>query len=88
MKAGSWFVYIIENVKGHYYTGITTDLNRRFEEHASTSKGASFFNTGAPVKIVFHKTFPNRSEASKFEYFVKSLTRKQKINLIKESTHD
>jgi len=82
MKASSWFVYIIQNEKGHYYTGITTDLKRRFEEHASSKKGAKFFNTGAPVEMVFSKKFANRSLASKFESSVKKLTRNQKIVLI------
>ena len=82
MKASSWFVYIIQNEKGHYYTGITTDLERRFKEHAGSKKGAKFFNTGAPVEMVFTKKFANRSLASKFECSVKKLTRNEKILLI------
>jgi putative endonuclease len=82
MKASAWFVYIIQNEKGHYYTGITTDLERRFKEHATSKKGAKFFNTGAPVDMVFTKKFANRSLASKFECFVKKLTRQEKIGLI------
>jgi putative endonuclease len=93
MKATTWFVYIIQNEKGHYYTGITTDLERRFKEHASSNKGAKFFNTGAPVDMVFTKKFANRSLASKFEYFVKSLSRAEKIELMtkkkkKRMAHD
>jgi putative endonuclease len=83
MNAKPWFVYIIENEKGHLYTGITTDPERRFQEHATSRKGAKFFNTSAPVSMVFKKKFPNRSLASKFEYFVKTLTRQQKLQLIK-----
>lgn len=82
MKAEQWFVYIIENEKGHYYTGITTDLARRFKEHGAEKKGAKFFNTGAPVEIVFSKKFPDRSSASKFECAVKKLNRAKKIDLI------
>lgn len=82
MKERAWFVYIIENEKGHYYTGITTDVDRRFREHSSSGKGAKFFKTGAPVKIVFKKKFPDRSLASKYECFVKKLSRKEKIELI------
>lgn len=84
MKAASWFVYIIQNEKGHYYTGITTDLERRFNEHASSKKGAKFFNTGAPVGMVYSKKFANRSLASKYECFIKKLTRQEKIKLITE----
>lgn len=82
LKKAVWFVYIIENEKGFYYTGITTDVTRRFREHSSSKKGAKFFKTGAPVKIVFKKKFPDRSLASKFECQVKKLTRVQKIKLI------
>ncbi len=83
MKAQDWYVYIIQNEKGFLYTGITTDLVRRFEEHAGSKKGAKFFRTGAPAKLVFSERFPNRSLASKFEYHVKSLNKAQKLKLIK-----
>lgn len=82
MSPKPWFVYIIENEKGHLYTGITTDLERRFAEHSGTKKGAKFFHTAAPVSMVFKKKFANRSLATKFECLVKALTRKQKLILI------
>lgn len=82
MKASPWFVYIIQNEKGHYYTGITTDLARRLKEHSTSKKGAKFFRTGAPVDMVFTKKFANRSLASKFEAAVKKLSRADKINLV------
>lgn len=82
MSDTPWFVYIIQNEKGLLYTGITTDINRRFEEHASSKKGAKFFNTGAPVKVVFSKKFINRSLATKFECQVKKLSRQKKLELI------
>ena len=83
MKAKPWFVYIIESDKGHLYTGITTDIERRFNEHASSKKGAKFFNSCSPVSIVFKKKFLNRSQASKFEAMVKGLSRPQKLHLVK-----
>jgi len=82
MKSSEWFVYIIQNSKGHFYTGITTDLDRRFSEHVTQKKGAKFFNTGAPIDVLFTKKFNNRSEASKFEAAVKKLTRNKKMELI------
>lgn len=82
MKSNPWFVYIIQNEKGHYYCGITTDLERRFKEHAGSKKGAKFFHTGAPVEMVFKKKFSNRSLATKYEIAVKKMTRDQKIALI------
>lgn len=78
-------MYIIQNEKGFLYTGITTDLARRFEEHSGTAKGAKFFRTGAPSKMVYSKKFKNRSLASKYEYEIKSMSRVQKIKLITSS---
>ncbi len=83
MKASTWFVYIIENDKGHLYCGITTDIERRFKEHATSKKGAKFFRSGAPVEVLFRKKFANRSLASKFEAMVKKLAREDKFYLIK-----
>ena len=78
-----WFVYIVQNLKGHFYTGITTDVSRRFQEHQQSKKGAKFFRSSPAVQIVFQKEFPNRSLATKYEIFVKKLKRHQKIELMK-----
>lgn len=83
MKKSSWFVYIIENEKGHLYTGITTDIERRLKQHSGKIKGgAKFFHTGAPVQVLFKKKFADRSLASKFEAMVKKLKREDKVHLI------
>lgn len=85
MKKSPWFVYIIENEKGFLYTGITTDIERRLKQHSgSLVGGAKFFRTGAPVKVMFKKKFPDRSLASKFEAMVKKLTREEKFYLIEK----
>jgi putative endonuclease len=83
MKNKPWFVYIIQNVKGFLYTGITTDVTRRFKEHSTGKKGAKFFHSGKPVKIIYQKKFANRSLASKFEAHIKSLSRSEKLELVK-----
>ena len=82
MKTSTWYAYVIKTVKGHLYTGITTDLERRLREHTTGKKGAKFFRTGAPSEIIFKKRFKNRSEASKFEASFKSLTRKEKLEYL------
>lgn len=83
MKSQTWFVYIIENDKGQLYTGITTDVLRRFNEHASSKKGAKFFRISKPVAIRFKKEFPDRSQASRFEREVKNMRKSEKLELIK-----
>ncbi len=77
-----WFVYIIEAENGHLYTGITTDLKRRFCEHQSKQGGARFFHTSAAKKMVFNEVHSDRSSASKREAAIKKLSRKAKIELI------
>jgi putative endonuclease len=80
----SWWVYIVETDKGMLYTGISTDVVRRIKQHAGVSKGgAKFFRSQAPVRLCFKKKFPNRSEASKYEAYVKSLKRAEKLLLFK-----
>ena len=82
MKQAKWFVYIIQSEKGHLYTGITTDVERRFKEHATSKKGAKYFRGNIPVEVVYRKTFKDRSSASKLEARTKRLTRKEKLALI------
>lgn len=77
-----WFLYIILTKNDKLYTGITTDLERRFEEHKSGVKGAKFTKANPPKKIVYTESFKNRSLASKQEWAIKKLSRKEKENLI------
>lgn len=82
MKKVNWFVYIIQSEKGHLYTGITTDVERRFKEHSDSKKGAKYFRGKVPVEVVYQKTFKDRSSASKYEFLVKKMARADKIKLI------
>ena len=79
-----WFVYMILAKNKKLYTGITTDPERRIKEHSSNKKGAKFFRGNAPTRIVYLEKKANRSEATKREIFLKKLTRKEKLQLVKE----
>lgn len=81
-KADKWFVYIIETENGKLYTGITTDVERRFEEHKNDPKGAKFTKANPPKEILFTEEHPDRSSASKREAQIKKLSRPQKLILI------
>lgn len=76
-----WYVYILECSDGTLYTGITTDVNRRLNQHNS-GKGAKYTRARLPVKLVALSEAGDRSEASKEEYRIKQLTRKEKIEYI------
>jgi putative endonuclease len=82
MKQAKWFVYIIQSEKGHLYTGITTDVERRFKEHATSKKGAKYFRGNIPVEVVYRKIFKDRSSASKYECLIKKMVRADKLKLI------
>jgi putative endonuclease len=75
-----WFVYLLECSNGRVYTGITTDIERRFQKH-SAKKGAIFTRMNTPLRIIASQMCANRSEASKVEYKVKKLTATQKRRL-------
>ncbi|HIF17241.1 MAG TPA: GIY-YIG nuclease family protein [Cycloclasticus sp.] len=77
----SWFVYIIEGSDNSLYTGITTDLERRFQQHLKGS-GAKYFYGRKPVKIVYSENHEDRSSASVREAAIKKLSRQQKEKLI------
>ena len=77
-----WYVYIVECADGSLYTGITTDVNRRLLEHNYSFKAAKYTRSRRPVRMMWTKEVANRSEASKEEYRIKRLTRKQKLELI------
>jgi putative endonuclease len=82
-KKIKWTVYIIEAQNGRFYTGITTQIERRFEEHQKSPKGAKFFRLSKAKKLVYVRSCPNRSQASKREAKIKKMTRKEKLKLIK-----
>lgn len=65
------------------YTGITTDLARRVQEHNSSEKGAKYTRVRRPVELVYSEDHTDRSDASKREYHIKKkMTRAEKLNLI------
>ena len=77
----SWFVYIIEASDKSLYTGITTDIERRFQEHLNGT-GAKYFHGRKPVKVVYLEDYDNRSGASVREAQIKKLTKIKKQKLI------
>ena len=79
-----WYVYIIRASDNSLYTGVTTDVQRRFNEHAGPDKGARFFRDRKPVEVVHTERHPDRSSALKREAAIKRLTRDQKVELVEE----
>jgi putative endonuclease len=78
----SWTVYIIQAESGQLYTGITLDLERRLAEHRDGSRGAKFFRTSSPKRVVYQEQCRRRNEALRREREIKDMTRAQKLELI------
>jgi putative endonuclease len=72
-----WHLYIVQTRLGHWYTGITTDVKRRFDEH-SNGIGAKNLRGKGPLELVFHRQVGDRSQASILECQVKKLSKPQK----------
>lgn len=78
----SWFVYILECADRSLYTGITTDITRRIDEHNLGNTAAKYTRAKRPVKLVFKAPVENRSTATKVEIAIKKMTREEKLKLI------
>jgi putative endonuclease len=80
--AKPWCIYILRCADGTLYTGITTDLTRRIQEHNSQKKGARYTHSRRPVVLVYSEVASNRSEASKREHAIKQLPLTAKLELV------
>ena len=79
-----WYVYIVDCSDASLYAGITTDLDRRVREHNHESVGARYTRAKRPVTLRYSEEAENRSLASKREIAIKKMTRKQKLQLIRD----
>lgn len=81
--ASNWFVYMVRTAGGALYTGITTDVPRRFGEHqAGAPKGARSLRGKGPLELVFYSPAGDRSRASKLEWHIKQWPRQRKEALV------
>ena len=78
---GPWQVYVIACSDATLYTGITTDIDRRFGQHAA-GRGARYFRGRKPHRVVFLETGHTRSSASCREAEIKHFSRAEKLRLI------
>ena len=76
-----YYVYMVRCADGTFYTGYTTNVNRRVDMH-NKGKGARYTRSRLPVELLYQETFPTKTEALRREYEVKQLTREQKELLI------
>lgn len=77
----SWFLYLVRTADNALYTGITTDVERRFLEHQS-GKGAKALRGKGELRLVFSAHVGDHSLALRLEYRIKQLTKRQKERLV------
>jgi len=87
VESGSeWSIYMIKTRLNTLYTGISTDVERRFKEHSGVSKrGARYLKGKGPLELVWQQMVGTKSDALVLEYKVKKLNRRQKLCLIEGS---
>ena len=82
----NWHVYIILCSDDSLYTGITTDIDRRFSQHAS-GRGARYFRGRQPSRLVYLESGHTRSSAGRREAEIKRMTRAGKSVLASSWGH-
>ena len=82
----NWHIYLIECDDGSLYTGITTNVERRFQQHLS-GKGARYTRSHKPVRLVASRPVGSRSEALRAELAIKRLSRRKKIQAVQLMSH-
>ena len=74
-----WYLYIARCGDSSLYTGITTDVDRRFNEHVAQGKKCAKYLRGKdPLTLVFTVEAGTRSEASRSEMRLKRLSKVHK----------
>jgi putative endonuclease len=82
-----WYVYLVKCQDDSLYCGITTDVERRVNEHNSDTKGAKYTKSRRPVRLEDYAIVNSRSEALKLEQFIKKCPKSiktQGLRLFKE----
>lgn len=78
-----WFLYMLRCRDNTLYTGITTDLSRRLNEH-NQGTASRYTRSRRPVAITYHEECPDRAAALKREHAVKKLSRREKEMMLNE----
>lgn len=79
-----FYTYILLCKGNLLYCGYTDDVEKRFSKHLDGS-ASKFTRAFKPVKMLYTKEFDTKNDAMRHEYYIKTLTRKQKEELINES---
>lgn len=82
-----WSVYIVECADGSYYTGVSTDVQRRVHEHNHSARAAKYTRVRRPVKLIWWEDHVDRASACRREWAIKQMSRTQKQALLSLQAH-
>jgi putative endonuclease len=82
-KSQACFCYIVECADGTFYTGWTTNLERRVAAH-NAGRGSRYTRQHRPVKLVYFESLPTRAEAMRREIQIKRMSRQAKQGKISD----
>ncbi len=83
MSDAQYWVYILLCNNGHYYTGYTIDLERRYKEHVKGTSQCKYTRSFKPLSLAQSWQMNSKREAMKLESFIKKLSRKKKEQFIR-----
>ena len=88
-ETNNWYVYIVRCSDNSLYTGITTNLDKRINEHNQSSKLAAKYTRGRrPVRLVYQEKLISRSQATKRESQIKQLKKEDKETLVSDASNE
>lgn len=85
MSNNAWYVYIVRCADSSLYIGITTDVQRRMQEHKRQGKRTAKYLRGKdPLKLVLQLAVPDKRAALQLEYKLKKLPKIKKEMLLQQ----
>lgn len=83
MDKKQWEIYLLECSDGSLYTGVSNDVARRIKMHVD-GKGSKYVRSKGFFRLIGRKICLDKSEACKKEYYVKTLSKKEKLNWFRQ----
>ena len=80
----AWFIYMLRCADDSLYTGITTDVSRRCDQHKAGT-ASRYTRSRLPIRLVYEEVLTSRSLALKREAAMKALSRMEKESLIQSA---
>ena len=77
-----WTLYLIRAAGGELYTGITTDVDRRFDQHRA-GRGAKYLRSRTPLAVVYRREIGGRGLALKVERRIKLMNKAEKESIVR-----